>query len=84
MPDEVDYSVVLVCHDQRLGRKGWPFSSLPDLVVRAVITSSPPASISSAGMLSTPVDFTFFYCGLHVFAKDGMVVLGVCLGTVQY
>ena len=29
-------------------------------VVRAVITSSPPAWTSSAGMLSTPDDFPFF------------------------
>ena len=28
--------------------------------VRAVITSSPPALTSSAGMLSTPADFPFF------------------------
>ena len=30
------------------------------IVVRAVITSSPPAWTSSAGMLSTPADFRFF------------------------
>ena len=30
------------------------------IVVRAVITSSPPAWTSSAGMLSTPADFPFF------------------------
>ena len=36
---------------------------LLQIVVRAVITSSPPAWISSAGMLSTPADFPFFsYC----------------------
>ena len=33
---------------------------LLQIVVRAVITSSPPAWISSAGMLSTPADFPFF------------------------
>ena len=33
---------------------------LLQLVVRAVITSSPPARTSSAGMLSTPADFPFF------------------------
>ena len=34
------------------------------IVVRAVITSSPPAWTSSAGMLSTPGDFPFFNnCG---------------------
>ena len=30
------------------------------IVVRAVITSSPPAWTSSAGMLSTPADLPFF------------------------
>ena len=33
---------------------------LLQIVVRAVITSSPPAWTSSAGMLSTPADFPFF------------------------
>ena len=33
---------------------------LPQIVVRAVITSSPPAWTISAGMLSTPADFPFF------------------------
>ena len=33
---------------------------LLQIVVRAVITSSPPARTSFAGMLSTPVDFPFF------------------------
>ena len=33
---------------------------LLQIVVRAVITSSPPAWTSSAGMLSTPADFQFF------------------------
>ena len=31
------------------------------IVVLAVITSSPPAWTSSAGMLSTPADFPFFH-----------------------
>ena len=30
------------------------------IIMRAVITSSPPAWTSSAGMLSTPADFLFF------------------------
>ena len=34
--------------------------TLLQIVVRAVITSSPPAWASSAGMLSTPADFSFF------------------------
>ena len=33
---------------------------LLQIVARAVITSSPPAWSSSAGMLSTPADFPFF------------------------
>ena len=33
---------------------------LPQTVVRVVITSSPPAWTSSAGMLLTPADFPFF------------------------
>ena len=33
---------------------------LLQIVMRAVITSSPPAWTSSAGMLSTPADFPFF------------------------
>ena len=33
---------------------------LLQIVVRAAITSSPPARTSSAGMLSTPADFPFF------------------------
>ena len=33
---------------------------LLQIVVRVVITSSPPAGTTSAGMLSTPADFPFF------------------------
>ena len=36
------------------------FQILLQIVVRAVITSSPPAWTSSAGMLSTPADFHLF------------------------
>ena len=72
MTDEAYCSVVLAllpvnfyekCNDQGLDPRGWPFSCLPDfkqIVVTAVITSSPPACTSSAGMLSTPADFPFF------------------------
>ena len=39
----------------------FPFCQiLLQIIVRAVITSSPPAWISPAGMLSTPADFPFF------------------------
>ena len=70
--DEADPSVVPAlpqvaflrkCDDKGLGPQGWRCSCLPDLLqifVIAVITSSPPAWTSSAGMLSTPADFLFF------------------------
>ena len=59
---------------------------LLQIVVRAVITSSPPAWTSSAGMLSTPADFPSSVIVLQppLFAKDGLVVLCVCLEIVQY
>ena len=72
--DEAGHSVVLVllqvaflekCDDQKLGPLGWPLSCMPGVVadfviaVIAVITPSPPAWTSSAGM-STPADFPFF------------------------
>ena len=44
--------------------KDWDHSSvcqiLLQIVVRAVITSSPPALTSSAGMLLTPADFPYY------------------------
>ena len=47
--------------DQGLGPRGWDHSPvcqiLLQIVVRAVITSSPPAWTSCAWMLSTPADF---------------------------
>ena len=61
--------------------------NLLQIVVRAVITASPPAWTSSAGMLSTPAIFRFFCdcaAASTYFAKDGVVVLCVCLGTGQY
>ena len=60
---------------------------LLQIVMTAVITSSPPASTSSAEMLLTPADFPFFNeCNATstFFVKDGMVILCVCLGTVQW
>ena len=91
--DEADHSAVLAllyaaflgkCDYQGLG---WPFSCLPDLVVRVVITSSPLARISSPGLLSTPADFLFFSdctAASLYFAKDGVVILCVSQETVQY
>ena len=59
---------------------------LLQIIVRAVITSSPPSRTSSAGMLSTPADFPFFNdCTA---ASTSLRRMGwslcVCLGTVQY
>ena len=53
---------------------------LLQIVMRAVITSCPPSWASCAGMLLTPADFP----SLHLLAKDGVAVLYVCPGTVQY
>ena len=68
--DEADRLVVLAllqvaflgkCDDQGLGPRGWPVCRvLLQIIVRAVITSSPRAWTSSAGMLSTPDDLPFF------------------------
>ena len=59
---------------------------LLQIVVRAVITSSPPAWTSSAGMLSTPADFPFFNdCTAASTSLRRMGwPISVCLGTVQY
>ena len=60
---------------------------LLQIVVRAVITSSPPAWTSSAGMLLTPADFPFFNdctAASTSLRKDKVIILCVCLGTVQY
>ena len=60
---------------------------LSQIVVRAVITSSPPAGTSSAGMFSTPADFPFLNdctAPSTSFAKDGLVILCLCLRTVQH
>ena len=68
-----------------LFRRG-TWAILLQIVERAVITSSPPAWTSSAGMLSTPADFLFFNdCTT---ASNSLRGIGwsssVCLGTVQY
>ena len=67
-----------VCH--------WPvYQTLLQIVVRAGITSSPPAWISSAGMSPSWLPFLqWLYCRLHFFAKDRVIVHYVCLGTGQY
>ena len=55
-------------------------------VVRAVMTSQ-SAWTSSAGILSTPADFPFLNdctAASTFLVKDGVAVLCVRLGTVQY
>ena len=56
---------------------------LLQIVVRAVITSSQPVWTISAGMMSAPADLPFFNdctAASTFFAKDGVVVLCICLG----
>ena len=60
---------------------------LLQIVVRAVITSSPSDWTSSAGMLLTPADFAFFNdctAASTSLRRMGWCLLCVCLGTVQY
>ena len=60
---------------------------LSQMVVRVVITSCPPAWTSSAGTFvdSSWLPFLqWLYCSLHFSAKNRVVILCVCLGTVQY
>ena len=61
--------------------------NLLQIVATVVITSSPPAWTSSAGMLSTPADFPFYNdctAAATSLKKKGVVILVVRLGTVQY
>ena len=55
-------------------------------IIRTVITSSPLAWTSSAGLLSTQTTSfsSIIVLQLPFFAKDGMAILCFCLGTVQY
>ena len=55
---------------------------LLQIVVKTVITSSPPAWTSPAGMLSTSLS-SVIVLQPHFFAKDGVIILCVCLGTVN-
>ena len=61
---------------------------LLQIVVRVVITSSPsawPNQFCWDVVNSSWLPFLqWLYCSLHFFAKDGVVILCVCLGTVQY
>ena len=73
-----------------LGPWGWPFSCLPNPVA--------DCRESDDYILSTCLDqfcwdvvdssclpfLQWLYCDLHFSAKDGVVILCVCLGTVQY
>ena len=59
---------------------------LLQIVVRAVITFSPPIWTSSDRRLSTPADFPFFSdcTAASTLWEGGGVVICVCLGTVHY
>ena len=61
--------------------------SLWQIVVRAVMTSSPSAWTSSAGMLSTPADFSFFSdctaASTSLWRMGWLTSVCVCLGTIQ-
>ena len=58
---------------------------LLQIVVRAVITSSPPAWTSSAGMLSTPADSPFFSdCTAASISGEGWVGNPLCLSGDNY
>ena len=92
--DEADLSVGLAllqvaflgrCDDQGLGPRGWPFSCLPHLVANCRESGDYVLSICWDVTNSSWLPFLqWLYCSLHFFAKDGVVVLCVCLGTVQY
>ena len=61
-----------------------PARSLLQIVVRGVITSSPPAGTSSAGMLSTPPDLPFLNNCTEASTSLQRMALCVRLGIVQY
>ena len=58
--------------------------TLLQIIVRAMITSSPLTWTSSAGMLSTLADFPFISNYTAASPSIRVVVLCVCLFTVQY
>ena len=84
--DEAYCSVVLAllkaaflgkCDDYGLGPWGWPFSCLPNLA----------ADCSESGdyIVSICLDqFPWDVSSLNFSAKDGVVILCVCLGAVRY
>ena len=73
--------------------KDWvhrPFSSMPDLIADCresgdYIPSTCLDQFCWDVFDSSRLPFLqWLYCNLHFFAKDGVVILCVCLGTVQY
>ena len=96
--EEADRSVVLTllqvaflgkCDDSGLGPWDWPFSCLPDLVADCRESGDYILSTCLDQLCWEVVDSSRLlflqrlYCGLHFFAKDGLIVLRVCLGTAQ-
>ena len=74
---------------QGQGRRGWPFSCLPDLAADCCESSDYFFSTRLGQLCWDVVNSSllpflqWLYCRLHFFAKDGKVILCVCLGTVQ-
>ena len=78
------------CDDQGLGPQGWPFSCLRNLV--AVCRKSSNYILSTCvdqfcrdvvGSIWLPFP-QWLYCSHNFSAKEGVVVLCVCLGAIQY
>ena len=74
----------------RTGSTDWPFSCKPDLVADCHESSDYILSICLDQHCWDVVNSSWLlflqwlYCSLHFFAKDLVVILCVCLGTVQY
>ena len=70
------------------GPRCWPFSSLPDLVAECLESIDYSLFTCLDQFCWDVVDSSWLpflqwlYCSFHFFAKDGVVILCVCLGTV--
>ena len=97
--DDADRSIVLTllqvaflgkCDDWGLGPQGWPFYCLPDLVADCCESGDYILSTCLDQFCWDVVNYSWLpflqwlYCSLHFLAKDGVVILCICLGTVQY
>ena len=78
------------CDGQGLGPQCWPFSCLSDLTADCRQNGDYVLSACLDQFCWDVVNSSWFpflqwlYCSLHFFAKDGVVVLCVCLGIVRY